>query len=102
MIAAIDARKSSADAGAGAVRLGYRGHTTIEYPREQNFALEILRCQDLLDAGRLVGWGDLRCLGHGAILLTGGRSRGKVSRRRGWRRWSCEGTECVTGSRPDF
>ena len=34
----------------------------------QDFVRQILRGQDALDTGRLVGWGDKARFGHGAIL----------------------------------
>jgi hypothetical protein len=45
-------------------------------PRVLDFARQVLRRQDLLDPGRLVGWGDLGRLSYEAILPEWGRDRG--------------------------
>ncbi len=60
----------AAHGGAGAVRLVLVGGDRIE-PRVQDFALQVLRGQDPLDTGRLVGARDLGRLGHGGVLLGG-------------------------------
>ena len=58
------------DGGAGAVsRRGAQLRVVVRQrrrrPRVQDFALEIRQGQDALDAGRLIGWGDLGRLSHG-------------------------------------